>query len=248
MPRRSAHLNEGRVRRADQIEEFIEGGPKGNLVDSRLSAVARDAEEFRSRRLACAETCEPFGPLLHDTRDACEAFDIVDSRRLLQITPFGREGRTISRSAALAFERVGERRFLAADIGAGAKLDADVEIEPRLSADILAKQAETAAFLKHALQLIPKIGVLAAQIDEPVLRPQRIARDRHAVEDDIGNLRQQHTILERARLAFVGVAHDVMGFAHRLPAEPPFQTGREAGSAAAAKLGLSHQLDVMFAG
>jgi hypothetical protein len=130
---------------------------------------------------------EPGGALLHDAGRAGEGLDIVDRGRLLQIAALGRKGRPVARRAALALERFEQRRFLAADIGAGAELDPDVEIEPFAAADIGAEQPEAAAGLQDFLKRVPQIGILAPEIDQPVPRAERVAGDRHAVEHQIGN-------------------------------------------------------------
>ena len=53
--------------------------------------------------------------------------DIIDGRRAAIEAHIGRERRLQPRHALLAFERFEQRRLLAADIGAGAAMDVDVE-------------------------------------------------------------------------------------------------------------------------
>ena len=57
-----------------------------------------------------------------------------------------REGRTDARASRLAFERFDQRRFLAADIGAGAEMDRDVEVKILDAADSFAEQVFAAHF------------------------------------------------------------------------------------------------------
>ena len=96
------------------------------------------------------------------------------------------------------------------------------------------------------LKALPEIGIFAAQVDKPVPRPERITGDRHPVENDVGNFRQKYAIFEGARLAFVGVADDVVRFADRLSAEPPLQPRRKPRAAAASELGFGHDLNDVF--
>ncbi len=55
-------------------------------------------------------------------------FDVVDRRRAAVEADIGRERRLQPRLALLAFEAFQQRRLLAADIGAGAVMDVDVEV------------------------------------------------------------------------------------------------------------------------
>ncbi len=133
-------------------------------------------------------------------------------------------------------------RLFAADVSASAELDPDIEIEAFAAEDIAPEKAEAAPVLQHALQVIPEIGVFAAQIDEPLPRAKRMGGDGHAVEHKIGRLGQQNAILEGARFALVGVANDMVGRADRLSAQTPLKPGRETGAASAAELGLGYLL------
>ena len=74
-------------------------------------------------------------------------------------------------------------------------------------------------------------------------RSERVAGNRHAVKNQIGEFRQQYAVLERAGLPLVGVADDVVILADRLASKTPFHSCREAGAAAAAKLRLAHLLN-----
>ena len=70
-----------------------------------------------------------------------------------------------------------------------------------------------------------------------------MARDEAALEDHMGIPLQQQMILERARLALVGVADDVFRLGGVLDDKLPFHAGREAGAAAAFQSGCLHQID-----
>ncbi len=60
-----------------------------------------------------------------------------------------RIGRAIARDAALALQGLDQRRLLAADVGAGAHVDRDVEVEAGLPRDGLAEQALGATPREH---------------------------------------------------------------------------------------------------
>ena len=63
-----------------------------------------------------------------------------------------RERRADARRAALAFERLDQRRLLAAHIGARADVNVDVEIETRVAQDRLAQKPRIAPALQHGEQ------------------------------------------------------------------------------------------------
>jgi hypothetical protein len=69
-----------------------------------------------------------------------QGLDVVHHRRLAQVAAGDREGRADARPARLAFQRFDQGGFLAADIGAGAEVDLDVEVEA-LAEDVFAQQA-----------------------------------------------------------------------------------------------------------
>jgi hypothetical protein len=88
------------------------------------------------------------------------------------------------------------------------------------------------------MQRFEQVAVLAAQVDEAELGAKHKRGHRHAFDHRIGLAHQQHAILERAGLAFVGVADNDTraAFRHRRGTrELPLLRCREAGAAAAAQ-------------
>ena len=71
-------------------------------------------------------------PPQHDRQHVDERLDVVDDRRLAEQPDLDRERRLVARLAAVALDRVEDRRLLAADVGAGAADDRDVEARTRL--------------------------------------------------------------------------------------------------------------------
>ena len=172
--------------------------------------------------------------------DRAEGFDVVHHGRPAEIAGLHRERRADARRAALAFQRFDQRRFLAADIGAGAQVDGDVETEAGDAARISAEQALRAAAREHAFELRQQVAVLAAQVEKALLRADCTRRHRHAVEHGVGVTGQQHAVLEGAGLALVGVADDDAQVASGVATGLPFARSRETGTAAAAQAGLCH--------
>ena len=79
-------------------------------------------------------------PVEHDRRHVGQGLDVVDDGRLAPEPRDGREGRPRPRHAAPALDRGDQRRLLAADEGAGALLDLEVEAEAGAE-DVVAEQA-----------------------------------------------------------------------------------------------------------
>ena len=86
---------------------------------------------------------EPVAAVADDGRDVGEGLDVVDQSGKVPEAGVGRVGRPRPREAALALDRVDQRRLLAADIRPGADADVDPEVERRLE-DLAAQQAEAA--------------------------------------------------------------------------------------------------------
>ena len=144
--------------------------------------------------------------------------------------------RPVARDAALAFERLDQRGLLAAHVRAGAQVQRHVEVEAALAEDRRAEQALRAAARERLPQRRSEVLVLAAQVDEAVRGADRVRAHRHALDDEVGVAREQHAVLERAGLAFVGVADDVARRPRRRGAGLPLEPGREAGAAAPAQV------------
>ena len=107
-------------------------------------------------------------------------FDIVDRRRAAVEAHIGRKRRLQARLALLALEAFQQRRLFAADIGAGAVMDVDVEIVAVLV--VLADQPGVIGLVDRALQRLALADELAAHID--------VGRDRaHGEAGDAGSLR-----------------------------------------------------------
>src|SRR5439155_20788151 len=155
--------------------------------------------------------------------------------RLAEEARLHRERRLVARLAALPLDRVEERRLLAADVGAGAAADLDVEAEP-LPQDIVAEEAAGPGLLDGALQALDRQRVLAADIDEAALAGGGAGGDGHRLEERERVLFHQDAVFEGAGLRLVGVADEIVR-AHRLARHRlPFPSGREGGAAATDQL------------
>ena len=242
--RRAADLHRLGIAGAAVVEHLAHRDAERVFVDARRFDVTRDRQQLGAGRLLGAEAGEPGAAPDRDQRRLAEGLDVVHHRRLTAVARVDREGRANARDAALAFERLEQRRFLAADVGAGPEVDVDVEGEIRAAAQRRTEQAAAPAAFEILLQCRQQIGVLAAQVQQPLFGTNRHAGDAHAVEHEIGMARQQDAILEGAGLPLVGVA-DHVARGRRMPAgrptrRLPLDVGGKARATAAAQVGNLH--------
>src|SRR3954471_19526888 len=107
----------------------------------------------------------PVRAALNDQRHVRERLDVVDQRRPLVEALDRRERRLQARVAALALERVEQRRLLAADVRARAAVHDPLERVARAEDAV----TEKAALVCLAHGLLEDLGlqlVLAADVDE----------------------------------------------------------------------------------
>ena len=144
-----------------------EGMPELDLEVARALDVARDRDELRAgRALRRRAWRTPRRPCAMIVRHGGQRLDVVDQRRALVEALVGGERRLQARVAALALERVEQRRLLAADVGARAAVHPQRQREVGAE-DALAEVAGRLGLLDArrsrtlGLQL-----VLAADVDE----------------------------------------------------------------------------------
>ena len=162
-----------------------------------------------------------------------ERLDVVDQRRAAEVPDLRRERRAQARHRAPALHRLEHRRLLAGDVRARA--DDDLEgsaIEETCFAELLERSREPFA----------RRGVLLADVDEPGGRVGEAHRDHHALEEEVRPQLHDVAVLDRPRLALVGVDDDVAR--RRLARDGlPLDPGREARAAEAGEAGRLQLLD-----
>ena len=178
-----------------------------------------------------------------DERHGGEREHVVDHGRLAEQALVRRQRRLGAHDAALAFEALQQRRFLAAHVGAGA--DADLEIErvaasPATSGPSSPPRGATAIAL---LQRGDRVRIFRADVDEALGRADRETGDRHALDQTKGSpsmsMRSANVPLSPSSALQTMYFCSPRRIVHRLPLD----AGREAGAAAAAQAGLRHFFD-----
>ena len=121
---------------AGELDQVAQRRAELDLVGARPRDVAGQAEQLRPGRALRADRGVRLAAHPRMQRDVGQRLDVVDDRRLAEQADLDRERRLVARLAALALDRFEERRLLAADVGAGAAPELDVEArspEPRMS-------------------------------------------------------------------------------------------------------------------
>ena len=209
---------------------------------ARAGDVAGDREDLAAAVVGLAQVHEPLGAVAHDRRHRGVGLGVVDRGRLAVQAEIGRERRLVARLALLAFQRLHQRGFFAADVGAGAQRVVQVDVHARAE-DVLAQPAVGVGLGGGLLQVLEGLVVeLAAQVVVAHGRTGGIAGDGHALDHRVRVVAQDVTVLGGARLGFVGVAEDVL-LHFALGHEAPLQAGGEAGAATAAQPGGLDHLD-----
>ena len=204
--------------------------------------MAAHAVQLRPTVLFRAERGVPLRSLRDDEGDVAQRFDVVDRRRLAIQADEGRKWRLVARLGALAFQRLEERRLLARLVRAGAPVHVHVAIKARPE-DVPAEEPARIRLVDRVLEDVLHVQELAADVDVGDPGADGVAGDRAPFEQQVRIALHQHVVLERARLALVGVAADVLRLGRVLEDELPLQTGWKSGAAAAAKAGILHTLD-----
>ena len=93
-----------------------------------LFDVAGNAEQLGAGVVRPADAREPRRAAAQDVGHHRDRLDVVDGGRAAVEPDIGRERRLQPRQALLAFEAFEQRGLLAADVGAGAVVDVEVEV------------------------------------------------------------------------------------------------------------------------
>ena len=231
---------------AAELEQLAQRDAERRLVLAGALHVAGQRVERVALALLGAHRGEPLGAVQHDAGHRGDRLDVVHDGRARVEAVRGRERRAQPRLAAVALERVEQRRLLAADVRAGAGVDHDVEVEAA-AVDVLAQVTGGAGLLDGVHHAAVDVDDLAAQVDEGLARADRVGRDDDALHELVRVRHHERGVLAGARLGLVGVDHEVVGLGAlalgALRDEAPLHAGGEAGAAAAAQAGVLDELD-----
>ena len=208
-----------------------------DLVGARPLHRARDLHNLGAAILLRPLRSPPLGSTLEHERHAGDALHIVHHGGAAEDADHRGERRLEAGLAGLPFERLDERRLFAADVGARAAMDVDVEVQSAAQ-DVLAQQAGRIEFGDGRLHALRRKHQLAAHVDVGCLEAEREAGDDAALHEAMGVALHDEAVLEGARLALVGVDDEVLGHVGPLGQEGPLGAHGEAGATATAEVRL----------
>src|SRR5690606_18991576 len=138
------------------------------FVLTRLLDVTGEAEQAEALAALGAHVGEPVVALQDDRGDGGDRLDIVDHGGSRIQTRHSRERGLAAWLTAPALEAVEKGGFLAADVGARAGVDGDVQVEAG-AMDVLAEVPGRVGLLDRAQESTVDVDHLAAEIDEGVV-------------------------------------------------------------------------------
>ena len=148
-------------------------------------------------------------PIVDDMRHRRNGLGVVDDRGSAVETHDSREGRLDARNAALAFERLHQRRLFAHFVCARAGLRDDLKFGVG-SEDVLAQKALRVRVGNGLLHDLEQIAILAAQIDEAHLRADGQAGNDGSFNHRMGIVQKNQVILAGARFALVAIHQHIL--------------------------------------
>ncbi len=218
---------------ADVEDDVAQGRAHRHLDEAAVDELAGEREGLGAAARLDAQGSVRLGAVGDDPGDVGERLDVVDVGRLAPEAGDRRVGRARARHAALALDRGDQRRLLAADEGAGAELQVQVEA-PARAEDVVAEVPSCLGVGDRLGKPLHGERILGAHVDVALVRADRVAADDHALEHGVRVAVQDGGVHEGAGVALVGVADEVLHVARRLTRELPLGAGREAGPATAA--------------
>ena len=219
---------------ADVVDHLAQRHADGDLHQARVLHCAGQGKGLGAAAACRAHAAEPLRPVEQDRRHAGVGLHVVDVRRVAPQPVLGGVGRAHGGHAAVALDGAHERGLLAADKGAGALLDHEVEVQTAAQ-DVLADDAVGARLVDGLMQRLDRQRVLGADVDIAAAGADGARRDQHAFEQAVRVALDHGAIHKGAGVALVGVADEELHAAGLLVADLPLGAGGEAGAAAPAQ-------------
>ena len=192
-----------------QFEQLGERRAQGHFVVAGLFYVAGDRENLGAAIVGLAALQIRCTAVADDPRHGSEGLGVVDGRRLAVQAEAGRERRLEARLALLAFQRFEQRSLFAADVGTKAVRRMQLEAEVAAQ-DLVAQVPSSARLFQRRFEAVVGLEDFAVDVVVAHGNAHRVGRNDHAFDDDVRVELQDVAVLARARLAFVGIADEVL--------------------------------------
>ncbi len=219
---------------ADVEDDLAQGRAHRHFDEPGVDDPAGEREDLGALARRRPDRGEPVAAVADDRGDVGEGLDVVDEGRPVPQAGDGRIRGPRGGRPAAALDRGDESRLLAADERAGSEPDVDLERELGVH-DGGAEVAGPDRVPDRLADPADDERVLAPAVDVAEAGADRVRRDRHPLEDPVRVALEDAPVHERARVALVGVADDVLRGAGGLGDGVPLEAGRVAGAAAAAQ-------------
>src|SRR5712692_509651 len=222
-------------RAAGQLHDHVaEGLSQLDLVHARLAHVAADRHDTGAGRLLGPELDVGGTPVVDDPGHGGEGLHVVEQGGPGPCPLDRGERRPGARLGALALERFEERSLLAADVGAVATVELDVEgiiHAHRLRPEVALRAGLADRLDQHPVRLV----VFAPNVDPGLVGADRVGRDHDPLEDHMRRVLHDVAVLRGSRPRLVGVDEHVLGARAVAVDEAPPGGGVEASASAAAQ-------------
>ena len=227
---------------ADVLDDAADGDAHRHLDQPAADRLAGQGEDLGPLALGRAVLGEGRRAVAEDPRQVGEGLDVVDQRGVAEQAALGRIGRAEAGDAAAALDRLQERGLLAADEGPGPLENVELQLQrmPRRQAAEQVPLPEAVQGLVHPLD---GKGVFRPHVDDGLRGAHRVGRDRHPLDDPVGERLHEHAVHEGPRVAFVAVADHVLGRVGRLPHDAPLHARGKTGPAPSPQPALADLLD-----
>ena len=222
-------------------EQVAEGGAERDLDIAGMVDVPGDREELGAPVVGAPLLQEPLPAALQDHRHRGQRFGVVDGRGAAVETGLGGKGRLIAGLTLLALDGLQECRLLAADIGPGAMMRIEVEVDARTQ-DIAPDEPGGIGLGERPFEALDRLVEFAADIVVGDGRTHRIGSDGHALDQLVRVEPQDVAVLAGPGLTLVRVADQILLTRDTAGHEAPLEPGRKAGPAAPAQV---RELDLL---
>jgi hypothetical protein len=228
---------------ADVEHDLADGGAEGHFHQAGVGHVPGQREGLGSRRTCRADAAEDLRTLVDDARNVRQRLDVVDDGRLAPQSALRRERRLGRGHAAQSFDGRDHGGLFAAHERARAFHHFAAQRQARTE-DILAEDAFALGVghgLAHARH---GERILGAHVDERVAGADGARRDHQAFDDAVRIAFHHGAVHERAGIALVAVADDVLLRRILHSRRVPLAAGRESAAAASAQPGVEDVLQI----
>ena len=236
----------------DFFHDGAQGDAHGHFHQAGVFHLAHQGEDLGAGAVGHPDAGIPLGPMVNDVGDVGPGLDVVDHRGAVPQALFHRVGRPGDGLADPALDGGQEGRLLAADKGAGAAVDLDIEVEPR-SQDVPAQESQGAGLLDGDVESPHRKRIFGPDIEIALFGAHGPGADGHALQHGMGVAFHDGPVHEGARVAFVAVGDDkdrprvFPGIFHRLaPLITRWGSRRRPGPAGRRCVTVSMILSVVF--